>query len=125
MSKDRNKPKIRDLVFNKFNGHCAYCGCLIKRSKFHIDHFIPLKRGISDRELKGSKRGSNELDNYFPSCASCNSSKNSYSIEIWRKELSLKIMRLNRDSSQYCLMKRFGLIKETGLPIIFYFEKNG
>lgn len=125
MSKNRNKPKIRDLIFNKFKGHCAYCGCIIERNKFHIDHFLPLKRGTTDLQLKGSERGSNELDNYFPSCGSCNSSKNSYNIENWRKELSLKIMRLNRDSSQYCLMKRFGLIKETELPIVFYFEKNG
>jgi hypothetical protein len=71
----------------------------------------------------GEHKGINEIINYNPSCISCNSSKNELTIEKWRKELSLKIMRLNRDSSQYKLMKRFGLIKETGFPIIFYFEK--
>lgn len=119
MSKDRNNPKIRDSIFQKFNGHCAYCGCKISRNKFHIDHIKPLKRHANPGEIKGP----NTLENYNPSCISCNSSKNSYSLEIWRKELSLKIMRLNRDSSQYCLMKRFGLIYESDKPVIFYFEK--
>lgn len=115
--------KIRDLIFNKFGGHCAYCGCEIKRDKFHIDHLIPVRRGTTDIQLKGLIRGSHEIKNYNPSCISCNSSKNEMSIEVWRKELSLKIMRLNRDSSQYCLMKRFGLIKETGIEVKFYFER--
>lgn len=123
--KNRNKPNVRDFIYSKFNGHCAYCGCEIKRDNFHIDHLIPIRRGTTDIQLKGLLRGSNELENYNPSCISCNSSKNEMSIETWRKELLLKVMRLNRDSSQYRLMKRFGLIKETGVSIIFYFEYNG
>jgi 5-methylcytosine-specific restriction endonuclease McrA len=118
------KPQTRKLIFNKYKGHCAYCGCEIFINKFHIDHKMPLRRGTNDSELKESIRGKNSIDNFNPSCISCNSSKNEMSIETWRKELSLKIMRLNRDSSQYRLMKRFGLIIETKNEIIFYFEKH-
>ena len=112
--------KVRDFVFNKNKGHCAYCGCIIKRNKFVIDHINPLRRGETDKRLKGQ----NSVENYNPSCVSCNSSKNELSLDKWRHELSLKIMRLNRDSSQYRLMKRFGLIKETGSSVVFYFEKQ-
>lgn len=121
--KDRNKPSVRELIFNKYNGHCAYCGCQISRDKFHIDHIVPIRRGTKDYQLKNNIRGTNEIENYNPACISCNSSKNELSIEAWRIELSLKVNRLNRDISNYRLMKRFGLIIEISKPIKFYFEE--
>ena len=27
----------RELIFNKYNGKCAYCGCELKKG-WHIDH---------------------------------------------------------------------------------------
>jgi len=110
--------QIRNRIFHKYNGHCAYCGCEILRTSFNIDHIKPLRRG--DRENKGE----NLIINYNPSCISCNSSKGTLSIESWRKELLLKIIRQNRDSAQYRLIKRFGLITETGQDVIFYYEKH-
>ena len=120
--KERCKKKVRDEIFKKFNGHCAYCGCDIKRDNFQIDHIIPLQRGTTENHLK-TERGSNELNNYNPSCISCNSSKGQMSFETWRKELALKKYRLNRDVPQYRLMKRFGLIREVKKSITFYFEE--
>ena len=29
--------KERELIFNKYNGKCAYCGCELKKG-WHIDH---------------------------------------------------------------------------------------
>jgi hypothetical protein len=121
MSKQSSNPKIRKTVFDKFNGHCAYCGCEISFRKFNIDHIIPRRRHCGDY----SKMGENSIENYNPSCQSCNFSKSTFSIEQWRNELSLKLSRLNRDSSTFCILKRFGVVKEVKTQIIFYFEKVG
>lgn len=36
--------QVRQKVFDKYNGRCAYCGCDLTKS-FHVDHFNPLMRG--------------------------------------------------------------------------------
>lgn len=115
---DRTDNKIvRQLIYNKYNGKCAYCGCQLN-NKFNIDHIIPLKRN-----MKSIVKGENIISNYNPSCISCNCSKSTYDLETWRNELKLKVKRLNRDSSQYVISKRFGLITENEIDVTFYFEK--
>ena len=111
--------KIRADVFNKFNGRCAYCGCKLNSASFVVDHIKALRRGEKDK----SKKGSNDIDNFYPSCYSCNSSKGVFTIEQWRHELLQKTRRLNRDNSSYRIAIRFGLIKEISDVIKFYFER--
>jgi CRISPR/Cas system Type II protein with McrA/HNH and RuvC-like nuclease domain len=111
--KTRTKQKNREEIFNKYNGHCAYCGTKIKITSFHMDHIESHKNS-----------GDDSISNHNPACCSCNCSKHDLPLEVWREELSLKILRLNRDVPQYGLMKRFGLIKETRKKIIFYFENH-
>ena len=62
------------------------------------------------------------IDNQNPSCASCNINKHSDSLETFRRRISGFIVSLNRDSVQYKVAKRYGLIKEKIKPIVFYFE---
>lgn len=33
----------RQLIFNKYNGHCAYCGCELEKG-WHVDELEPCKR---------------------------------------------------------------------------------
>lgn len=33
--------KIREVVYNKYNGHCAYCGKKIAYKDMQVDHFKP------------------------------------------------------------------------------------
>ena len=119
-----SKPQIRDIIFKKYDGHCAYCGCLIKRESFTIDHINAKYRGFPEWQIKHQNliRGTDDIENYNPCCQSCNSSKSTLSIESWRKEITLKVGRLNRDVSGYRLLKRFGLIEEKQNPVKFYFE---
>ena len=35
------KKEIRERVYNKFNGHCAYCSRVIKYKDMQVDHIIP------------------------------------------------------------------------------------
>lgn len=118
--------ETRRTVYEKYDGKCAYCGCVINYLKFHVDHIEAKFRRTTQAELKswGSDRikGKDHIGNYNPSCISCNSSKSTFTIETWRKELELKRERIKRDSSTYNLLIRFNQIKESYTPIKFYFE---
>lgn len=118
------KKEKRKAVFNKFGGRCAYCGCEISERNFNEDHLKPLRR---DQELETHEairlRGNDDFENLMPSCRSCNSWKKVYTIEQFRSEISKQIERLKRNSNQFCLALRYGLIQETGEPVKFYFER--
>lgn len=116
--------KIRQEVYNKFKGRCAYCGCELKKG-WHVDHIQPKFHNWSDddiaRHLK-TKRGDDTIDNYNPSCPRCNKWKSTWSIEQFRREISLQTERLKRDSSAFRIALDYGLIQETEIEVKFYFE---
>lgn len=64
------------------------------------------------------------IENQMPSCPSCNINKHSMSLEGFRNLISGFIKSLNRDSTQYKIAKRYGLILETQKPVVFYFEEE-
>ena len=121
---------IRDAVYAKCAGRCAYCGSELN-GKFQVDHVIS-QRNFEHR-IKNQFRvpeflkhltlvDVNHIDNLLPACASCNNYKSTHDLEGFRKELGLLIERLNKTSSIYRIAKRFGSIKEMDQPIRFYFE---
>lgn len=113
------KPKPRDLILQKYNGRCAYCGVELSKN-WHIDHIEPLRRGE-----KPYRRELDNIENYNPCCAACNISKSTFTLDQWRRELYLKYDRLYRDSSQFRLLVRFRIIDTIGFDGLFYFEKYG
>jgi DNA-directed RNA polymerase subunit RPC12/RpoP len=119
----------RKLIYNKFDGHCAYCGKKILYKEMQVDHIVPIHRGSSDKEVKAYKegidiRGTDENENLNPSCRACNIRKSNMSIEDFRKELEMCHERMMRDNANYRQMFRYGQIKliNNG-KITFYFEK--
>lgn len=50
----------RIKIYEKYGGHCGYCGNKISLSEMRIDHMRPVSQG-----------GSNELSNLLPSCYGC------------------------------------------------------
>lgn len=38
----------RKRIYQKYKGHCAYCGCKIRIEEMQIDHIVALKRGGAD-----------------------------------------------------------------------------
>jgi len=128
----KKKKKInisREKIKNKFNGRCAYCGEKLKNG-WNIDHVIPksnfekvVREKRQPKFLKHLKREDvNHDDNLFPSCASCNRYKDSYSLRQFRRELGKLTTRLHERTTIYRIAKRFNLITETKNRIIFYFE---
>jgi hypothetical protein len=61
------------------------------------------------------------LNNMMPSCRSCNLWKHSNDLETFRFDIEQQIKRLNQYSANYKLAKRYGLLKESVMPIVFYF----
>lgn len=109
----------RQNVFDKYDGHCAYCGCELQKG-WHIDHIEPIVRNSIGCE----KPHNDTFENLNPACPSCNIQKNSYSLEQFRKNIKQFIESLNKYSTQYKFAKKYGLVKETEIEVTFYFERK-
>lgn len=108
-------------VYNKYNGHCAYCGKEIDYKDMQIDHIIPQYKG----KLQGKTTEElNSFDNYNPSCRSCNLRKANFSLEQFREEIKSQAKReMQRFQSRMSLA--YGLIEYyPNREVVFYFEKE-
>lgn len=103
----------RQQVYNKFKGHCAYCGCEIEYKDMQIDH-IQCVRNNGDNIAE---------ENLMPACRMCNFYKSTMTIEKFREQLEKLQSRLNKDFT-YRLAKKYRLIIEYSKPVRFYFEKS-
>lgn len=145
-----NRKRICELVYNKYGGHCAYCGKKIDIKDMQIDHFVPLLRGWSDEYIKAENspesyaiwveilkkegmaiptyeeykivRGKDDISNYMPACRACNFRKGTSNIETFRKEIELQAERLMA-TFQGRMSAAYGLIEYKPHKIEFYFEK--
>ena len=117
----------RTEVYNKCNGHCAYCGKEIAMKEMQVDHVKPLYRNDSVKTLEvwGVERGTDDFENLLPSCSRCNKWKSTYSLEMFRDIVQNSITRLERDTPNFRLAKDYGLLELTNKKIVFYFEKQG
>jgi len=123
--------KNRELVFKKFGGRCAYCGCELQKG-WHVDHIDPIVRDFKYNNIKGKfeqtgtcrKPENDNLENHNPSCGSCNRQKHSQSLEGFRQSIAQFVKSLNQYHNQYKFAKRYGLVQETNKPVVFYFESH-
>lgn len=113
MSRKQIAQKIRKQVYQKYNGHCAYCGCKLEYKDMQVDHVISVY----------GKDGSNDLDNLMPTCRMCNFYKSTFSLEEFRKQLETMHERL-RKPFIYRLALKYGLIEEHKKKIEFFFERE-
>ena len=130
MTKVKNLTKAeRQQVHDRFGGKCSYCGDPLVKG-WHVDHLKAIKRtSYWNKKLKRFVNTGNcnrpehdTMDNLMPSCASCNINKRDLSLEGFRKFITNLIVSLNRDSVQYKIAKRYGLVKETSIKVKFWFE---
>jgi 5-methylcytosine-specific restriction endonuclease McrA len=110
----------RITVFEKYGGKCAYCGCELKKG-WHVDHIEPIVRDLKDKS-KCEHPEREILENYNPSCPSCNIIKNSMSIEAFRQNIETMLNSLKNYSTQYKFCSKYELVVETGKGVKFYFE---
>lgn len=114
---------IRQQVFEKYGGKCAYCGCDLQKG-WNVDHIEPAWHTWTEEEAARHKinKGVECITNYNPSCPRCNKWKSTFTIEEFREEIQFQIGRLNRYSSNYRLAKDYGLVLENEPKVKFYFE---
>ena len=112
MSRKTLTKKVRQDVYDKYDGHCAYCGKPIEYKDMQVDHLVSVY----------AHGGTDDIDNLMPSCRACNYYKSTYPLEDFRKLLSTVVERLDRDFT-YRIAKSYGIITENDNPIVFYFER--
>jgi CRISPR/Cas system Type II protein with McrA/HNH and RuvC-like nuclease domain len=114
----------REEIYNKCNGHCAYCGVEITIKQMQVDHIEPHWHTLTETQAQKSKikKGSHEIENLNPSCSRCNKWKSTYSLESFRNVIETSLIRLERDTPNFRLARDYGLLTETPKRIKFYFE---
>ena len=106
----------RQIVFNKCEGRCAYCGIKLGE-QWDIDHILPKVDG-----------GTDEIKNLNPSCKECNRYKCHMNLESYRRQLAV----LLNEKPEYLFKSRtkmqvainMGSIAHTIWDGKFYFEKS-
>lgn len=107
------KKKDREIAYNKYNGHCAYCGKEIEIKGMQIDHIIPVRKG-----------GKDILANFNPACCRCNHYKRTYDIEQFRE----LIKTIHERIEKLYIVKvaiDFGIITIKQFDGKFHYEKSG
>lgn len=112
--------KVRQEVYAKYNGHCAYCGKPLEYKDMQVDHLIPYQR---ERWKKYSEAEIECFENYMPACRRCNHYKRAHSLEAFRKLIEEIPQKLFRDSYIYKVGLDYGLISFCEHKITFYFEE--
>ncbi len=106
----------RNLVAQKCDWHCAYCGVELNNTSLVVDHVIPK-----------FDNGSNDISNLLPSCRSCNSTKGIKTLEQFRfyTEFRNAVPNTNFSQSQMEFLKQKSVLSFLGNfeKHIFYFEK--
>ena len=103
--------QVREQVYNKYNGHCAYCGEAIEYKEMQVDHVVS----------KYWYNGVDDISNYMPACRQCNFYKSTLSLEDFRKRLETITDRLKNEFI-YKVALKYGLVEERKKPIKFFFE---
>src|SRR5829696_1241629 len=111
---------LRERVYNKYGGHCAYCGQAIHYKAMQIDHFLPQ---CKERYYAGRcKKDVHAEENLMPACRRCNHYKRARTPKQFRELMSTLHERLE---NIYILKVAidFGIAQINPFDGKFYFEK--
>lgn len=106
------KAEIRKTVYEKYGGHCAYCGRKISIEEMQVDHIKPKRMG-----------GDDGTGNLNPSCRLCNHYKRANCIETFRNwSLGWLVKRLEKHYL-FRVAVAFHMVEVKGWDGKFYYEK--
>ena len=114
--------RTRAIIYQKYNGHCAYCGCELKLSEMQVDHIVPKFR--NNEKWHQNEIGSDDISNLNPSCRMCNYYKKMGSIENFRENLKDTLVRNVQRPFDFRLAERYGMVEVREWDGKFYFEKT-
>ncbi len=134
------KKADRQKIFDKYLGHCAYCGWQLE-SDWQADHAISKNHWymVSVTDIKAV----NCIDNMNPACKACNHYKRSHCIESfgthigfrdYMKKFHIRLARLPNKTIRkktektkvymQAIADRYGIAVDKPFSGIFYFEKQ-
>lgn len=111
--------KIRQQVYDKYHGHCAYCGCELDIKDMQVDHLNSVYRA----DIEG-RVPDNTIDNLMPACRMCNFYKGTATIEELRKKLLTFEAVYFREHFDTRLAHKYGMMTFAKWDGMFYFEKE-
>ena len=103
----------RQKVYDKYDGHCAYCGKPITIKDMQIDHILSKRNG-----------GTDDIDNLNPSCRLCNHYKRAADIETLRNDLLGGLIKRLMKIYIFRVALDYGMITINNWDKKFYFEKT-
>lgn len=122
--------EIRQQVYDKYNGHCAYCGKEIDYKDMQVDHIVPYmwsvygtkeqREPIENMIKDGSMDG---IDNLMPSCRACNFYKGMTDLEGFRDNIKERLQKSCCSTFQTRLAMQYGIMTFNEWDGKFYFEK--
>lgn len=123
----RHRPipkRLRELVYQKYDGHCAYCGCLLDYKDMQVDHI----KSVYHKSFESGTDSPNDnqddsIDNLMPSCRQCNYYKAEADIDGFRNKLKGWLEKTCIDTFQARLAMKYGIITYKPWDGKFYFEK--
>lgn len=105
--------ETRLKVYEKYNGHCAYCGCGIDYKDMQVDHIYPKQAG-----------GSDDIDNLNPSCRTCNHYKRGCSLDSFKNWLLAGLIDRLRKIYIFRVAEKYGMVTVNDWNKEFYFERE-
>lgn len=102
----------RQQVIEKYNNHCAYCGCDITLKTMQVDHKKAKAYG-----------GTDDIENLMPSCRLCNHYKRANSIDTFRRYI-LDMLRKLEKVYIFRVATKYEMINWREWDGRFYFERH-
>lgn len=121
--------KDREIVFDKYGGKCALCGCDLKDG-WRIWDIIPIQTVVT--ESGSMEKINTDMNNLIPACNGCGSVRiknesGKMDLEKFRKEIVEMYLFARNDAMYSSSIRRaikFGLLIDTFKPVVFYFENQ-
>ncbi len=112
--------KVRQQIYERFDGRCAYCGCPIEYKQMQVDHYYPrCRERFYARRFKIDVHAP---ENLMPTCRRCNHYKRARTPNQFRELMKTLHERLE---AIYILKVAvdFGMATIKPFDGKFYFEK--
>ena len=108
-------------VYEKYDGHCAYCGCKLKYCDMQVDHAVAVGRLLYGDE-KATEETVNAASNLMPACRKCNFYKGMGDIEDFRRNIANILQQSCVHTFAAQLALKYGILTLHQWNGKFYFE---
>lgn len=123
----------RQKVYQKYGGHCAYCGKEITIKEMQVDHihsqlkhkyemWFHVEDPLNTDHVNEVKNRIHNEENLNPSCRRCNFYKGSQELEQFRQSLKSIHQRIIKPFILK-LGQQYGIVEIKVWDGVFYFEK--